>query len=219
MFTAMGRTLGIMITSTTYGTWLRGDKRGWIDDGRLMPPDPELEAADRRRLKHARFLFQRGQLLEIGRIIGQSLVTRLDVPVLALHAGSWHFHLVVGVQPDHVPDVVKSAKDAVRFKLLPSRPIWTANYDTRCFDASTLRRRVRYVERHNEALGWPPRPWEFVTPLDQYLNGARPRATNGPHYPRFFKPGAHCGRNRSPRFEEPGAKCHADTGIFCIDSS
>src|SRR5262245_48315373 len=52
----MGNTLAIMITSTTYGTWLRGDKRGWIDDGRLMPPLPWLEANDRTRMAHEPFL-------------------------------------------------------------------------------------------------------------------------------------------------------------------
>jgi len=48
----MPRTLGTMFTITTYGTWLRGDYRGWIDDGKLMPPDPVLQAADGERMKH-----------------------------------------------------------------------------------------------------------------------------------------------------------------------
>ena len=166
----MRKTLAIMITSTTYGTWLRGDRRGWVDEGKILPPDPDVEDRDRQRLKHPPFLFDRAQLLNVGGIIGQSLVTRLDVPILGLHVGTWHFHLVVGVQPDEVAAVVKCAKDAVRFKLLPSRPIWTADYDNRfCFDAPAVRRRVQYVERHNVAMGWSARPWEFVTPLDQYL--------------------------------------------------
>jgi len=165
----MPRILGIIVTSTTYGTWLRGDKRGWIDDGKLMPPDPDLEAADQRRLKHPPFVFERSQLLHVGRIIGTSLVTRMHAPVLALHAGAWHFHLVVGLQPDDAAIAAKCAKDAVRFQLRPSRPIWTADYDNRfCFDEPALQRRIRYVERHNEAMGWPPRPWEFITPLNEY---------------------------------------------------
>lgn len=164
-----------MITSTTYGTWLRGDRRGWVDDGQILPPDPQLETADRGRLKHPPFLFDRSQLLDVGRIIGHSLVTRLDAPILALHVGTWHFHLVVGVQPADVPEIVKCAKDAVRFKLLPSRPIWTADYDKRfCFDEAALRRRMRYVERHNEQHGWPARPWEFIVPLDDYLRHINP---------------------------------------------
>ncbi len=58
----MARTLATTLTMTTYGTWLRGDMRGCVDEGRVLPPDPELEAADRQRMKHSAFLFQRGQL-------------------------------------------------------------------------------------------------------------------------------------------------------------
>jgi hypothetical protein len=162
--------LGIMATFTTYGTWLRGDRRGWVDDGRILPPDPELEAADRQRLKHPSFRFDRRQLLEVGGIVGRAVATRLRAPVLALHVGTWHVHIVAGVQPAEIAELVKCAKDAVRFKLLPSRPIWTAGYDKRfCFDVPSLRRRVLYVERHNERNGGPPRPWDFITPLGVFL--------------------------------------------------
>ena len=165
----MRPTLGILITATTYGTWLRGDRRGWIDDGRLMPPCSGLEAADRLRMKHPPFLFASDRLGDVGRLMGQSLAARLAAPIHALHVGSWHFHLVVGVQPADLPAVVKCAKDAVRFGLRPSRPIWTGGYDKRyCFDEASLERRIRYVERHNERAGLPPRPWPFITtPLRQ----------------------------------------------------
>jgi hypothetical protein len=175
----MRPTLGIMITATTYGTWLRGDRRGWIDDGRLMPPCPGLEAADRCRMLHPPFLFARDQLHDVGGVIGRSLVTRLDLPIFALHVGAWHFHLVVGAQPADVPQIVKCAKDAVRFNLRPSRPIWTAGYDKRfCFDEPSLHRRIRYVERHNEAIDWPPRPWPFITQLEPRTAPFAPGSSN-----------------------------------------
>jgi len=163
----MRPTLGIMITATTYGMWLRGDRRGWIDDGRLMPPSPGLEATDRRRMPHPPFRFARDQFHEVGGCIGRSLTERLATPIFALHVGAWHFHLVVGAQPADVPQVVKCAKDAVRFNLRPSRPIWTDGYDKRyCCDEPSLRSRIRYVERHNESMGWPPRPWPFITTFE-----------------------------------------------------
>jgi hypothetical protein len=55
----MANTLATLITMTTYGTWLRGDRRGWVDDGKILPPDPILEAADRRRMKHPVYIFDR----------------------------------------------------------------------------------------------------------------------------------------------------------------
>jgi hypothetical protein len=45
-------TLAIMFTLSTYGTWLRGDARGWVDDGIIFPSDPQLEDADRGRMKY-----------------------------------------------------------------------------------------------------------------------------------------------------------------------
>ena len=53
----MGKTLAILFTFTTYGTWLRGDARGWVDDGILVPPDPTLDAYDGTQLKHPPFFF------------------------------------------------------------------------------------------------------------------------------------------------------------------
>jgi hypothetical protein len=172
----MGNTLGIMFTSTTYGTWLRGDRRGWVDDGRLLPSLPWLEANDRARMKHEPYLFAPDRLHEIGQMIGDSLIARKSTTILALHVARWHVHIVIGRTRHDVSDVAKCIKDAVRYGLGAGRPIWTKDYDKRfCFDARSLRARVRYVERHNEQCGWPPRPWDFVVDVDAYLRGLAPQ--------------------------------------------
>ena len=161
----MGNTLATMLTMTTYGTWLRGDQRGWVDDGIIFPPDPELESADRARMNHSAYLFPLDRLLDVGSFIGTSLVERLRVTIYALHVGTWHAHVVIGPTMHHIAEVAKCAKDAARYRLRPGRPIWTDGYDKRfCFDDRTVRNRVRYVQRHNEALGWPAEPWPFLVP-------------------------------------------------------
>jgi hypothetical protein len=159
----MANTLGIMFTMTSYGTWLRGDKRNWVDDGIVMPPDSLLEACDRVRMKYEPFLFSDDQLLEIGAMIGKSLRERLDLQILALTVRRWHLHLVTGTTSIAVPDVVKCTKEAVRYGLRPGRPIWTDGYDKRfCFNRQALAARIKYVERHNLECGWPARPWDFI---------------------------------------------------------
>jgi hypothetical protein len=159
----MGRTRGIMFTMTTYGTWLRGDKRKWVDDGIIMPPDPVLEACDRERMKHEQYFFAEDQLLEIGAMMGKSLRERFDLHILALTIQRWHVHLVTAATSTPVADVVKCAKEAVRYGLRPGRPIWTDGYDKRfCFDDRILLARIRYAERHIEERGWPARPWDFI---------------------------------------------------------
>jgi hypothetical protein len=155
--------LGTMFTFTTYGTWLRGDRRGWVEQGQILPPNPELERADRSRMPHAPFVFERDDLLRVGAMIGESLQSRLAQPVLALTVNTWHVHLVVSAVGHEPAMIVKCAKEAVRYGLKPGRPIWTDAYEKRfCFDEVTLDRRIEYVERHNIALGWPARPWPFI---------------------------------------------------------
>ena len=159
----MGRTLAIMVTATTYGTWLRGDRRGWVDDGEILPPEPRLEAYDRTRMKHEPYLFPADRLLAVGQMIGDALIERLGVSILALHVARWHTHFVIAATDHDIADVVKCAKDAARYGLKPGRPIWTADYDKRfCFDVPSVRNRIAYVERHNIAMHWPARPWNFI---------------------------------------------------------
>jgi hypothetical protein len=75
----------------------------------------------------------------------------------------WHTHVVIGTTSHDVADIVKCAKDAVRYGLRPGRPIWTDGYDKRfCFDEASVLTRIRYVERHNEVMGWGTKPWDFI---------------------------------------------------------
>lgn len=158
------RILGVMVTMTTCGTWLRGDERGWVDEGRTFPARPELEAADRRRLKHDPFMFELPQLREVGSMIGNSLIGRLQQRIRALTVQAWHVHFVVDSSPTPIADVVRIAKEAVRYGLRAGRPIWTDGYDKRfCCDTGTLLNRIGYVERHNVAQGLPAKPWPFIS--------------------------------------------------------
>ena len=159
----MNSTLGILFTWTTYGTWLRGDTRGWVEDGVTYPADPELQAADRARMLHTPFLFAPDELLSVGAMIGKSLVERKAVTVLALTVQVWHVHLLIGATDHPVEAVVKCGKDAVRWGLRPGRPIWTDGYDKRfCFDEAAVDARRAYVERHNIERGWPAKPWALI---------------------------------------------------------
>src|SRR5262245_1706658 len=127
----MARTLATMVTVTTYGTWLRGDARGWVDDGVTFPKDPILESNDHERMKFAVFQFRTADLLRIGESIGKSLIERLGQTVFALTVHEWHAHFVVGPTEEPIAEIAKCAKDAVRYALRPGRPIWTEGYDKR----------------------------------------------------------------------------------------
>ena len=162
----MTRILAVMVTCTTYGSWLRGDRRGWVEDGGVLPPNPVVEAFDHTRMKHDRFQFSEDECFSVGTMIGQSLTERLSLSLLAMTVQSWHLHLIYVATGHSVEKVVKTLKDAVRWGLRPGRPVWTEGYDKRfCLDEDSVEARVRYVERHNEAVGLPSRPWPFLLPL------------------------------------------------------
>ena len=38
----MGLLIGYMLTWTTYGSWLQGDKRGYVKNGEILGSNPEL---------------------------------------------------------------------------------------------------------------------------------------------------------------------------------
>jgi len=130
-----------------------------------MPPDPILKRSDQQRMTNPAYFFDRGQLLEIGEAIGQSLLARKPARIYAMTVQTWHVHIVVSDTPASLSGIVKCIKDAARWRLRPGRPIWGAGYDKRfCFDERSLQARIEYVERHNVEMGWPRRPWEFITP-------------------------------------------------------
>lgn len=162
----MGKTLATLITINTYGTWLRGDMRGWVDDGTVYPPDPVLEELDWERTKHLPYKFPRHTRHGVGQAIGESLHQRMELRIFAMCVQSWHSHIVIAPTNHPVADVVKCAKDAARWHLRLGRPIWAVGYDERfCFERRSAKNRVQYVEKHNLADGLPARPWEFIEDL------------------------------------------------------
>ena len=159
----MGRPLAIMVTMTTYGTWLRGDARGWVDQGTVFPADPVLEAADRVRAKHPPYFFPRHRLWDVGQYIGRSLSQRLGVRLWAMTVRRWHAHFVVACPCPAEGRIAKCVKDAARWGLRVGRPLWGAGYDTRyCIDRQSVRNRIQYVQDHNPQVGLPPKPWAFI---------------------------------------------------------
>ncbi|MEM6394324.1 MAG: hypothetical protein AAF797_16280 [Planctomycetota bacterium] len=168
----MSYTLGVMVTCTTYGMWLRGDRRGWVDDGRILPADADLEDRDRGAMKHRPWTFSHAQCLAAGALICESLRERLGMRVWALAVESWHLHAVVDLRHHDIGAVVKCMKDAVRYGLKPGRPIWATKYDKRwCFDTKALRGRIAYVERHNTRHGFAARRWDGVVPCPHLAPG------------------------------------------------
>jgi len=158
----VARTLGILFTWTTYGKWLRGDARGWVDEGKVFPRNQTLMSTDRRRLRYSPFVFPRRQRHVAGHLVGKA-VAKLGGEVYALCVASWHIHLVTGYVHVDVSDLTKTVKETVRTGLAYRRAIWAQGFDKRfCFDVESLANRIRYARRHNLEDGLPADPWPFI---------------------------------------------------------
>lgn len=48
----MSKIAGYMVTWTTYGSWLPGDKRGYVENGRVLEGNKQIRKACEKLLKH-----------------------------------------------------------------------------------------------------------------------------------------------------------------------
>jgi REP element-mobilizing transposase RayT len=149
----MVKTLAYMVTWTTYGTWLQGDKKGYVKDGQIIKPDADLEAANLRNLQK-----QPVRLTTIQKeIVNQAIAGKaeqLGQNVLAIAVCQNHVHLVVAYNGTPIEFSVKHYKNAAISALrkhgLVGR-VWSSGFDKRfCFDEKSLRKRIDYVNDHNK---------------------------------------------------------------------
>jgi len=147
----MAKTLGYMVTWTAYGTWLQGDNRGYVKEGRICEPNPQLEQKNKEnqtgntvKLTNKQQNIVRKAILEESHKLGQK--------IHSITVCSNHVHIVVGYSGDSIEKSVKSYKNASLIALRKDGFVgrgWTRGYDKRyCFDEKSLFTRIDYVKRH-----------------------------------------------------------------------
>jgi REP element-mobilizing transposase RayT len=148
----MANTLGYMLTWTTYGTWLQGDKRRYVKKGRTLPANEKLFKTNRQ--------LQAGDTVHLSpqqrKIVRDAIINeadRIGQKILAIAVYSNHVHLVGEYVHKPIAVIVAYYKKAGRLALKQNGTVgnvWTKGYDKRyCFDQKTLQREIRYVQNHN----------------------------------------------------------------------
>jgi hypothetical protein len=104
----MSTPLAYHITRTTYGTWLAGDARGWVEAGTpgVQPPDPAQAYAARRRMTAVAVTLSGEQRAVVEQTVRRHCTLR-RWELHALNVRSNHIHLVV-TAPEIKPEVVLS---------------------------------------------------------------------------------------------------------------
>jgi hypothetical protein len=147
----MGKTLGYMVTFTTYGTWLQGNKRGFVKDGEILEACEKLEQANKKALKGDEVKLGKRER-EIARTAILQEAERIGETILALSVWSRHAHIVIKEGGKPADKVVNRFKTAAYYALRErgfKGKVWTIDYDKRfCFDEAALRNRIEYVEGH-----------------------------------------------------------------------
>ncbi|MBN1795078.1 MAG: transposase [Sedimentisphaerales bacterium] len=142
-----------MITFTTYGSWLPGDKRRYVQQGKVLHGNEKI-------YEHARKI-QKTETIKLNAkekaIVRQAIIEeaeKVGQKLEAIAVYSNHVHLVVRWSYHPIGDVVSRYKNAAMFALGSNGRtgrIWTRGYDRRfCFTEDELNARIQYVKRHED---------------------------------------------------------------------
>ena len=147
-----------MLTWTTYGTWLQGDKRGYVKDAIIQPENERLEQANRQSQVQNAVRLSEAQQKAVREAILKEAALR-NQHIFALTVKPTHVHFVAEYAPVPVSQVVAWYKSAAGLALKNSGQqgkLWTRGYNKRfCFDEATLNEKIKYVQSHNPVLITP----------------------------------------------------------------
>jgi REP element-mobilizing transposase RayT len=149
----MRKTLGYMVTFTTYGTWLQGDERGWVKRGTVYEENAELYKVNENHMRGKAVRLKKKE-----KEIVQEAICRkaeaLGEKILAVSVWSNHVHIVLGYSGRPVEEMVRIYKNTTSAALRRSGfegKVWTRGFDKRfCFSEKDLKARVDYVNKHEK---------------------------------------------------------------------
>ena len=150
----MQKLIGYMLTWTTHGTWLQGDKRGWVDNGEILKANKKLETMNVERLKNAPVRLKHKEKEIVENYIFEQGQKGND-KIRAVSVQSNHIHVVVEGSCEDIGAVVRKYKAGTIMALRRAgfdhdRKIWGKGFDKRyCYDNKDLDSRIRYVTKHN----------------------------------------------------------------------
>jgi REP element-mobilizing transposase RayT len=155
----MVKTLGYMITFTTYGTWLQGDERGFVKDSITYDANQSLADSNKQNLSKSPVRLSKNHRAIVAKAIYEK-ADKLNQKILALAVCSNHVHIVVDYVPIPMGKIVgyykNSAQVALRKAGLTGR-VWTKGFDKRyCFDEQALKSRIDYVNSNRNNTIFSP---------------------------------------------------------------
>jgi REP element-mobilizing transposase RayT len=150
-YSVMSKIVGYMLTWTTYGSWLPGDKRKYVQDGKIMPPDKTVLESNKKRLK-AKIVKLANSEQEIVKQTILSEAKRIGQIIEGIVVYSNHVHLLVRPHSESIEKTVGRYKSITTKQLwIKGRQgrVWTKGYDTRfCFKEEDITVKKQYINKH-----------------------------------------------------------------------
>jgi REP element-mobilizing transposase RayT len=147
----MAKTVGYMITWTTYGTWLQGEEKRFVKEGEVRGENVALKKDCEKKLEDEPVRLRRKDKDIVKEAILEA-AKRFQQKICAIAVYSNHVHIVAEYVDVPISVIAGYYKNAGRVALQKSGfkgRVWTSGYDKRyCFDEESLRKRIEYVEGH-----------------------------------------------------------------------
>ncbi len=149
----MAKLIGYMLTWTTYGSWLQGDKRGFVRDEEILQGDERiLELCKKLQKGPTVKLTKREKAVVEAAILNEA--ERISHKIEALAICTNHIHLAAQPSDKSVERIVSMYKSAatraLRYYGRTGR-IWTKGFDKRfCFTQDELARKIAYIQNHKK---------------------------------------------------------------------
>ena len=148
---AMSKIVGYMVTWTTYGSWLPGDRRGYVDNAKILSENIEILERNRRR--------QKSHIVKLNsyekKIVKQTILAEAESighKIEALIVYSNHVHLLARPHRKSIEETVgryKSVTTRILWEHGRKGRIWTRGYDKRfCFSQEDIEAKIKYIKNH-----------------------------------------------------------------------
>jgi len=143
--------IAYMLTWTTYGTWLQGDRRGWVKDGLIHQGNPSLENTNHQNVKAKHVMLSKKQKVYAANAIINEAI-KLEQEIFALAVYNSHIHLLLQNINLPIGKVVSHYKHAIRLNLQKQGfegKLWTRGFDKRyCMDNKEISAKIAYIRTH-----------------------------------------------------------------------
>ena len=145
------KTIGYMITWTTYGTWLQGREKGFVKDGEVRGENVAIKKDCEKKLESEPVRLGRSDKNVVKDAILEA-AKQFQQKICAIAVCSNHVHIAAEYVEVPMSVLVGYYKNAGRVALKKcgfEGKVWTRGFDKRfCFSGKDLRARVDYVNKH-----------------------------------------------------------------------